>query len=166
MLCCVLCVLCVVCGVCTISLERTVASLRLLVHSHRYRLRQAFEHVALAETAKPNRVSVSGWASAMSTVLGMETVDWLALQPHIAPKMQRRVRDPESGELSTVSTEDINFVKFLQEVKVAQPELAPVVLPGPKSCSTGPPGIMVSSTRYSSSIRYSSVYTQFCASMI
>ena len=81
----------------------------------------------------------------MSTVLGTENVDWLALQPHIAPKMQRRVRNPESGELSTVSTDDINYVKFLQEVKVAQPELAPVVLPGPKSCSTGPPGIMVSS---------------------
>jgi hypothetical protein len=122
---------------------RTVASLGQLVHSHRYRLRQAFEQAALAEGAKPNRISASGWGASMRTVLQMENVNWVALQPHVAPNMQRRVHDSETGESTTVPTDEINFVKFLQDIKMQQPELTPVVLPGPKSCATGPPGIMV-----------------------
>ena len=101
-----------------------------------------FEEAAAAEEAKPNRLSAVGWGAVMSKVLQMEKVEWLALQPHIAPKMQRRAHDPETGESTTVMTDDINYVKFLQDVKVSQHEVAKVPLPGPKSCATGPPGIM------------------------
>lgn len=94
-----------------------VSSLAALVHSHRYRLRHAFEKVA-AETTAKNRVTVSSWARTMGEVLRLEKVNWLALQPALAPSIQRLVPTAEGGR-ELVDSDTVNYKRFLDEMEQA-----------------------------------------------
>lgn len=110
-----------------------------LVHSHRHQLRRAFEQQAAAGGSgsgggHKGRVSVEGWAAAMGEVLRLKGVDWLALQPILAPAIQRLVVRPGGGggdgsqQLNELhSTGQVRYDRFLeaylQELKLEAPKM-------------------------------------------
>ena len=97
--------------------SRETSTLSALVHSHRYRLRRALKDAAAAEPGSlpKHRISVEGWAAVMGEVLRLEKVNFLALQPALAPTIQRFVPNSCNGEL--VDTGTVNYRHFLTEME-------------------------------------------------
>ena len=106
--------------------SRETSSLSALVHSHRYRLRRALKEAAAAEPGSlpAHRISVGGWAEVMGEVLRLEKVSWLALQPALAPTIQRFVPATGDGEGELVCTGTVNYLQFLTAMEQQMEESA------------------------------------------
>ena len=94
--------------------SRSVATLSELIAGHRHQLSQRFTELGAAAGLRRGRVRVVDWVDAMGEVLQLEMVDWAALQPSLAPTIQRLSQQEGQQQPTLVPTDEISYEQFMR----------------------------------------------------